>query len=70
MKSPVLTTCALAAVAATALFHTTALQGAFPGDDGPELAAECKVVYVNGVADYCIMVIPGTDTPVKMPSGS
>jgi hypothetical protein len=68
MRSRFLTTCAIVAVAATALFHTSALQGDF-ADDGAELAAECKVVLVNGEADHCVLVVPGTDTPVSLPAG-
>jgi hypothetical protein len=39
-----------------------------PVEDEQELAGECKVVFVDGQADHCVIVIPGTDTPVSLPS--
>lgn len=44
----------------------TAAPGSSIGDE--ELQGELKVVYVDGVADHCILVIPGTDTPISMAS--
>ena len=41
--------------------------GALLGTD-VELAGDCKVVFVNGEPDHCVVVIPGTDTPVQLPS--
>ena len=32
-----------------------------------EFAGECKAVFVRGVEDYCVIVLPGTDTPAPMP---
>jgi hypothetical protein len=33
--------------------------------DGAELVGECKVIYVGGEPDHCILVDPGTDRPVR-----
>ena len=32
-----------------------------------EFAGECRAVFVNGQEDYCVIVLPGTDTPAPMP---
>jgi hypothetical protein len=57
----------IAAAATVALFHANEIEGALLGQEA-ELAGECKVVFVDGEPDHCVIVIPGTNTPVAMPS--
>jgi hypothetical protein len=69
-RAPVLAAVALL-VGAIATVHADDIRLALAGNgDDAELAGECKVVYVNGEPDHCIVVIPGTDTPVAMNQGN
>ena len=67
MKRSAVAMIAIVAVATVALFHGKDIEGALLAND-VELASACKVVLVNGEPDHCVVVIPGTDTPVPMPA--
>ena len=61
----------LACVATFAAVHAQDIQLALMPEtdlEAGEFAGECKAVFVNGHEDYCIIVLPGTDTPAPMPS--
>ena len=66
MKAPAAAVIAITAVAAAiALFHGNEIQGALRESD-LELAGDCKVVLVDGEPDHCVIVTPGTNTPVRL----
>jgi hypothetical protein len=67
MKAPAMAILAIAVAAFVPPFHSSEIQEALLESEA-ELAGECKVVFVDGEADHCVIVIPGTDTPVPLPA--
>jgi hypothetical protein len=57
----------ITAILLSATFAILPLGAPTPFEDVQEMAGECKVVFVDGAADHCVIVIPGTDTPVSLP---